>query len=168
MVYVVPEHREIPISGLVWRLSMRWRSAIDRAIAPLGLTHAQYALVAPLLGMDRVGRRPTQRELADSTGLEPLYVSKLARGLAAAGLLERAPHPQDSRAVQLALTDRGREIAVRAVDEVVALQADLTAALGGPASPATTELIAALRTLLDTPADPTGPADPTTHHGSTS
>ena len=26
---------------LVWRLSMKWRVAVDRAVAPLGLTHAQ-------------------------------------------------------------------------------------------------------------------------------
>ena len=60
---------------------MRWRSAIDRAITPLGLTNAQYSVLAPLLGMERSGRRPSQRQLADFTGLEPLYVSKLARAL---------------------------------------------------------------------------------------
>ncbi|GHI03432.1 hypothetical protein Scel_17530 [Streptomyces cellostaticus] len=36
---------------LVWRLSMKWRVAVDRAVAPLGLTHAQYSLVASLYGM---------------------------------------------------------------------------------------------------------------------
>ncbi|MGO4757271.1 MarR family transcriptional regulator, partial [Streptomyces sp. 2MCAF27] len=25
---------------LVWRLSMKWRVAVDRAVVPLGLTHA--------------------------------------------------------------------------------------------------------------------------------
>lgn len=64
---------------LVWRLSMKWRVAVDRAVAPLGLTHAQYSLVASLYGMHRTGLRPSQRQLADHTGLEPLYVSKLAR-----------------------------------------------------------------------------------------
>ena len=27
---------------LVWRLSTKWRVAVDRALAPIGLTHAQY------------------------------------------------------------------------------------------------------------------------------
>ena len=49
---------------LVWRLSMKWRVAVDRALAPLGLTHAQYVLLASLYGMERAGRRPTQRDLA--------------------------------------------------------------------------------------------------------
>jgi hypothetical protein len=47
-------------------------------VAPLGLTHAQYAPVASLYGMQRAGERPSRRRLADHTGLEPLCVSKLA------------------------------------------------------------------------------------------
>src|SRR5690349_14938684 len=100
---------------LVWRLSMKWRVAIDRALAPLGLTHAQYSLVASLQGMEHAGTRPSQRALADHTGLEPLYVSKLARSLEAAGLVERAADPSDSRAVRLSLTGEGRAATDRAV-----------------------------------------------------
>ena len=85
--------QETPVTGLVWRLSMRWRSVIDRVITPLGLTNARYSVLAPLLGMERRGVRPSQRQLADFTGLEPLYVSKLARSLEQAGLLERAGRP---------------------------------------------------------------------------
>ena len=148
----MPGLDDVPPTGLVWRLSMRWRAAIDRAIAPLGLTHAQYAVLAPLLGMDRAGRRPSQRELADFTGLEPLYVSKLARALEGAGLIERAGNPDDSRAVQLALTERGRDVAARAVEQVRGLQDELTAPLGGLRSPQTRALIGSLRTLLEVPA----------------
>ncbi len=146
------------MTGLVWRLSMRWRSAIDRAITPLGLTNAQYSVLAPLLGLERSGRRPSQRQLADVTGLEPLYVSKLARALEQAGLIERRGHPDDSRAVQLTLTDRGREVTARATERVTGLQAELTAPLGGPDSPATQSLINSLHTLLgsDPPRTQTG------------
>jgi DNA-binding MarR family transcriptional regulator len=98
---------------LVWRLSMRWRSAIDRAITPVGLTNAQYSVLAPLIGLERSGQRPSPRQLADVTGLEPLYVSKLARALEQAGLIEHRGHRDDSRAVQLTLTDRGREATPR-------------------------------------------------------
>jgi DNA-binding MarR family transcriptional regulator len=100
---------------LVWRLSMKWRVAVDRAVAPLGLTHAQYSLVASLYGMQRSGLRPSQRRLADHTGLEALYVSKLARALESAGLVERTRDPRDPRAVQLALTEQGREVTLRAI-----------------------------------------------------
>lgn len=143
------ERHELPISGLVWRLSTRWRTAIDRAIAPLGLTHAQYAVLAPLLGMDRAGHRPTQRQLADFTGLEPLYVSKLARSLEAAGLIQRTGDPDDTRAVRLALTDEGRSATAAATGAVRRLQEELTAPLGGVKDPRTRALIEALHTLLD-------------------
>ena len=76
-------------------------------------------------------------------------MSKLARSLEQAGLLERTGNPQDSRAVQLSLTDLGRDVATRATAQVRALQDELTAPLGGLASPATQALIESLRTLLN-------------------
>ena len=79
---------------LVWRLSMKWRVAVDRAVAPLGLTHAQYVLLASLYGMEREGRRPTQRELADHLGLDE---STIAVALAIAKLPENVMHEMVAR-----------------------------------------------------------------------
>ncbi|MGW0763205.1 MarR family winged helix-turn-helix transcriptional regulator [Streptomyces sp. NPDC002814] len=139
---------------LVWRLSTKWRVAVDRAVTPLGLTHAQYALVASLYGMQRDGERPSQRRLADHTGLEPLYVSKLARTLETAGLLERTRDPRDPRAVQLALTEQGRERTREAIKVVQGLLQQLLEPLGGLDSPRTREFTRDLATLLDAPLDP--------------
>jgi MarR family transcriptional regulator, organic hydroperoxide resistance regulator len=133
---------------LVWRLSTKWRVAVDRSLAPLGLTHAQYALLGSLAGMDAAGRRPTQRQLADHTGLEPLYVSKLARALEAAGLVDRTGDPADTRAVRLALTDRGREVAGRAVAVVHELLEQQFAPLGGLDSERTQVFVHELLALL--------------------
>ncbi len=68
-------------------------------------------------------------------------MSKLARALQQAGLIERAEHPDDSRAVQLTLTDRGREVTAQATERVRGLQDELTGPLGGLDSPATQALI---------------------------
>lgn len=144
---------------LVWRLSMKWRVAVDRATAPLGLTHAQYSLLASLYGMGRSGLRPSQRELADHTGLEALYVSKLARGLESAGLLERTRDPRDPRAVQLALTDEGTEVTRRAIDVVHGLLQQLLEPLGGLDGDRAREFTRDLRTLLEAPLDPFGTTD---------
>ncbi|MEV6400775.1 MarR family transcriptional regulator [Streptomyces sp. NPDC051907] len=138
---------------LVWRLSMKWRTAVDRAVAPLGLTHAQYSLLGSLLGMQRSGLRPSQRQLADHTGLEPLYVSKLARTLEAAGLVERVPDPADTRAVQLSLTDEGSAVTRRAVAVVQQLMDRLLAPLGGLEGSRAQEFARELTTLLDVPLD---------------
>ncbi|MCX4918385.1 MarR family winged helix-turn-helix transcriptional regulator [Streptomyces sp. NBC_00687] len=139
---------------LVWRLSMKWRVAVDRAVGPLGLTHAQYSLVASLYGMHRDGVRPSQRRLADHTGLEPLYVSKLARSLEAAGIVDRTRDPADPRAMQLSLTEEGREITGRAITVVQGLLEQLLGPLGGLAGDRTRAFSHELATLLDVPLDP--------------
>ncbi|MEU3553298.1 MarR family winged helix-turn-helix transcriptional regulator [Streptomyces fragilis] len=144
---------------LVWRLANRWRVAVDRALAPLGLTHAQYTLVASLHGMRRAGERPSQRRLADHLGMEALYVSKLARALESAGLVERVRDPRDPRAVQLSLTDEGQTVTRRAVAVVQELLEQLLEPLGGLDAPRTRAFTDELRTLLDAPLTP--PA----HHG---
>ncbi|GAB3809274.1 MarR family transcriptional regulator [Micromonospora zhanjiangensis] len=132
---------------------MKWRVAVDRAVAPLGLTHAQYSLLASLSGMGRTGLRPSQRQLADHTGLEPLYVSKLARALESAGLVTRAEDPTDTRAVRLALTDRGTDVTRRAVTIVHQLADRLLSPLGGLDGRRTAAFTDELRALLDVPLD---------------
>ncbi|GAB7183300.1 MarR family transcriptional regulator [Kitasatospora sp. Ki12] len=139
---------------LVWRLSMKWRVAVDRAVAPLGLTHAQYAVMASLYGMARSGLRPSQRRLADHTGLEALYVSKLARALEANGLVARTRDPDDPRAMQLTLTEEGREVTRRAVTVVQGLLDRLLEPLGGQDSPRARQFTSELAALLDAPLDP--------------
>ncbi|MFD9405787.1 MarR family winged helix-turn-helix transcriptional regulator [Streptomyces sp. NPDC059989] len=139
---------------LVWRLSMKWRVAVDRAVAPLGLTHAQYSLMASLYGMGRSGLRPSQRRLADHTGLEPLYVSKLARALEAAGHVARTRDPNDPRAMQLSLTEQGRDVTGRAITVVQGLLDQLLEPLGGQAGPRTLQFTRELAALLDAPLDP--------------
>ncbi|OZM81897.1 MarR family transcriptional regulator [Pseudonocardia sp. MH-G8] len=138
----------------VWRLATKWRSAVDRALAPLGLTHAQYVLLAALHGLERAGRQPTQRELADETGLEALYVSKLARTLEANGLITRRRDAHDTRAVRLILTDHGRASAPPAMRTVQELLERLLAPIGGRDGARATALVRELGVLLDAPLDP--------------
>ncbi|MGA5198069.1 MarR family winged helix-turn-helix transcriptional regulator [Streptomyces exfoliatus] len=139
---------------LVWRLSMKWRVAVDRAVAPLSLTHAQYVVVASLYGMSRSGLRPSQRRLAEHTGLEPLYVSKLARALETAGLVARTRDPDDPRAMQLSLTEQGHDVTRRAIKVVQGLLDQLLEPLGGQDDPRTRRFTRELATLLDAPLDP--------------
>ncbi|MFG2872495.1 MarR family winged helix-turn-helix transcriptional regulator [Streptomyces sp. NPDC048338] len=133
---------------------MKWRVAVDRAIGPLGLTHAQYVVLASLYGMARSGLRPSQRRLADHTGLEPLYVSKLARALETAGLVARTRDPDDPRAMQLSLTEQGREVTGRAITVVQGLLDQLLEPLGGQDGPRARQFTRDIATLLDAPLDP--------------
>ena len=139
---------------VMWRLTMKWQAAVDRAVAPLGLTHAQYSLLASLRGMTSSGDRPSQRQLADHVGLDPMFVSKLIATLERNGLVERAQHPADSRAVQLTLTDNGIKIIDEAVVAVLELQDRLTAPIGGLQSKATKQFITTMQRLLAVPSNP--------------
>ena len=69
-MYIIGMSRptEHPTTGyLLWRLTTKLRTAVDRLLAPLGLTHAQYTLLASLYGFSHTGAQPSQRELADWT-----------------------------------------------------------------------------------------------------
>jgi MarR family transcriptional regulator, organic hydroperoxide resistance regulator len=133
---------------------MKWRVAVDRALAPLGLTHAQYALLGSLFALD--GGQPSQRQLADQTGLEPLYVSKLVRTLESGGFVQRDRDPVDTRAVRLSLTGRGRDVTSEAIQIVQRLLDLLLAPLGGLGARRTNVFAGELLALLDTPLDPLG------------
>jgi MarR family transcriptional regulator, organic hydroperoxide resistance regulator len=138
-----------PTTGsLIWHLSLKWRGAVDRALAPLGLTHAQYVLLASLYGLLHTGARPSQRELADFSGLDPMYVSKLARALEDAGLLARETNAADPRAFHLTITGRGGEVLSAAYARVRELQERLLAPLGGPGDARRVQLTESLQTLL--------------------
>jgi DNA-binding MarR family transcriptional regulator len=145
--------------SLVWRLSMKWRAAVDRAVASLGLTHAQYVLLASLYSLSQTGARPSQRQLADFTGLEPVYVSRLARALQTGGMIDRTDDPRDPRAVELTLTPHGLDVVGPAITAVRELHDVLLAPLGGVDSPGNRTLVDTLHALLGEPA-PHGDASP--------
>jgi DNA-binding MarR family transcriptional regulator len=147
------------IGFLVWHLTLRWRAQLDRALAPLGLTSAQYAVLASLYGLSQGGPRPNQRELADFAGLEPMHVSKLIRALQRAGLVERTGHPADTRAVQLHVTDRGVQVVTAGRKTVLALEQQRLTPLGGRLSKRSTELREALLVLLRHAQAPSSPCE---------
>jgi DNA-binding MarR family transcriptional regulator len=141
-------HGEPTLGFLLWRVVMKWRAAVDRAVAPWGLTHAQYSLLASLYGLTGAGARPSQRELADYTGLDPVYVSRLVRALERAGLVSRTESTLDSRAFQLLITEYGVDVVRQAIVRVRDLQEELTASIGGTRSQPGRDLAATLQVLL--------------------
>jgi DNA-binding MarR family transcriptional regulator len=136
------------VGFLVWQLSARWQLELDHALAPLGLTAAQYAVLASLYAFATTGHTPRQRELADFSGLDRIHVSKLVRALERAGMVAREQHPSDTRAVALSITDAGRQTATAARREVVALEEERLRALGGRSSRRSDQLVKSLHTLL--------------------
>ena len=137
------------VGHLIWQVALKWRLAMDRVLAEHGLTSAQYGVLASLHALSRSGDLPTQRELADFSGVEPMSVSKLARGLERRGLVRRTQHPSDTRAVELELTSHGAELVTRAAGTVRALHDRLLQPLGGLEGSRTSSLVDVMQRLLD-------------------
>jgi DNA-binding MarR family transcriptional regulator len=136
------------VGFLIWQLSARWQLELDHALAPLGLTAAQYAVLASLYALTTTGHTPRQRELADFTGLDPIHVSKLVRALERAGMVARQQHPSDTRAVAVSITETGRQTVTAARREVLALEEQRLRPLGGRTSRRSDQLVKSLHSLL--------------------
>jgi DNA-binding MarR family transcriptional regulator len=103
------------------------RTAADRrCLAAAGITTAQ--LGALFAVRDRPG--VTQRELARTLGLRESAVTALVTRLTAAGLLTKAAHPREHRAVTLELTVDGDAALRAAQPEIDRFNGELRALLG--------------------------------------
>jgi len=131
---------------LLWQVTHRWQAAQRAALAPFGLTHVQFVLLASLTWLDGQGNSApvTQRQLADHAATDPMMTSQVLRVLERAGFVERLPHPGDRRAVALTVTTTGRGLANRAVAAVEACDRKFFAPLGG----GTASLVGALQRLV--------------------
>jgi len=110
---------------LLWRVTNRWQAAMRSALAPHGLTHVQYVLLASLtwLGDREPERLITQVDLAAFAATDPMMTSQVVRTLERGGLIERRPHPTDRRARVLRATPEGAAAARRATSDVEAADA---------------------------------------------
>lgn len=95
------------------------RDRLDRALAPLGLTHAQYNVLRILRGApDGLPRRDIACRLIDRAPDVTRLIDRLVRR----GLASRSPGRQDRRQAVAKLTPRGLDLTARgdgAVDAVI-------------------------------------------------
>jgi len=80
--------------------------------------------------MSRTQRTITQAMLARHTKLDMMMTSQVLRTLESRGLLERNPHPTDTRAKVLGLTKEGRKLAWQAVPVVEGVDREFFGSLG--------------------------------------
>jgi DNA-binding MarR family transcriptional regulator len=100
---------------LLWHLTLAWQRAITAALAPMGLTHVQFVLLASTWWLTEQGDPPNQLELARQAGTEVRMTSEVVRKLEAKGLLNRDVDAADTRARRLKPTAAGAELARRAI-----------------------------------------------------
>ena len=127
---------------LLWKVSNAWQRRQRAALAPFGLTHSQFVLLATATWFG-ANETLTQARIAELSGVDPMTTSQVVRTLEAAGLLERRDHPDDPRAKAIVATSAGREKARKAVAVVEATDA----AFFAPVSASTGKLVAIFKAL---------------------
>jgi len=116
-----PQH----FGQLLGETARLWRAALDRRLAPLGLSQAQWLV---LLHVSRAEDGLTQKELARASGVEaPTMVGLLDR-MARNGWVERIPCPSDRRSKLVHLTERAQGLIHQIEEASQGLRAEL---LGG-------------------------------------
>jgi DNA-binding MarR family transcriptional regulator len=127
---------------LLWHVTLRWQREMAAALTPLDLTHVQFVLLATSWWLNSRGDEPNQLSVARQAGTDVKMTSEVLRKLEAKGLIVRTVDAADTRAKKLRVTDRGAQLAGRAVAAVEAVDA---AFFGHAADPAA--LLAMLRPL---------------------
>lgn len=82
------------------QMSRGWRAELDRRLAGLGLSQARWLV---LLHLARFEDAPTQRELAQSVGVEGPTLARLLDSLESQGLVQRQSVMEDRRAKKIVL-----------------------------------------------------------------
>src|SRR3954468_24875562 len=103
---------------LLWHVTLRWQRGIATALAPLELTHVQFVLLACAWWLNTHGEHPNQLTLARQAGTDVKMTSQVLRTLEQKGLIERTVDPGDTRAKRLRVTERGADLAPRAIAAV--------------------------------------------------
>ena len=99
---------------LLWQLTNLWQHDIRSALAPLGITHVQFVLLASVAWLENTEKLVNQATLSRHAHTDIMMTSQVARALEEKRLLTRTIHPTDTRARVVSLTAEGREIAQRA------------------------------------------------------
>jgi DNA-binding MarR family transcriptional regulator len=107
---------------LLWHVTLRWQRRIAAALAPLGLTHVQFVLLASAWWLNtHDDTDPNQLTLARQAGTDVKMTSQVLAKLEAKGLLRRAVDPADTRAKRLRVTEAGATLAQQAIQVVDAV-----------------------------------------------
>lgn len=104
------------------QVSRAWRSELDRRLAYLGLSQARWLV---LLHLSRFQEQPTQRQLAESVGVEGPTLARLLDSLEQMKLVQRLTVAEDRRAKKIALTDQAKTLITKIEDIAAELRSQV-------------------------------------------
>ncbi len=114
----------------IWHVAHAWRRRAEVDLAPLNLTFMQFVVLALTFWLGHLGEQPTQSRIASFGQIDRMTLSSVLRLLEEKGYVLRSPHPDDSRANWVTLTETGRAAALESKRLMWNTQADFFGRLG--------------------------------------
>lgn len=103
------------VGKLINQLRSALFAAIDKELAPLDLTAAQYVVIATLANCTDV----SAGELCKRVSYDPGAMTRMIDRLEQSGFVRRVPCARDRRSIRLELTPNGREVYPKLLARVV-------------------------------------------------
>jgi MarR family transcriptional regulator, organic hydroperoxide resistance regulator len=119
---------------LLWQLTNLWQQRTRSALAPLGITHVQFVLLASIAWLENTEVVVSQATLSRHAHTDIMMTSQVVRTLEEKGLVTRTVHPTDTRAKAVSLTVEGHKVAQQAFSVVETVDEQFFQELGGQVS----------------------------------
>ena len=120
------------------------RKLIDRRLQPLGLSRAQWSVLAILSNHEGVSQSQISHELE----IEKSTAGRLIDQVEKSGWIERHPIPGDRRLWSIHLTDRARQLLVEVESVILHAREEMLRGLSGEQHQALTDLLQTVKSNL--------------------
>ncbi|MCC6768962.1 MAG: MarR family transcriptional regulator [Bacteroidia bacterium] len=115
---------------VMWQLGMLWQRKIKSGLDTIGITYAQFLLLASLDFLSTQKNLVSQQDIAKHCRIDKMMTSKILRILQKKGLIQRRKNKMDSRAKTLALSESGVEVVGKAYKIIGKTDDDFLSPLG--------------------------------------
>ena len=113
----------------LWQTITAWQRIIKSRLDPLGISHAQFVIMALLLWYNENQQAPIQSIIVERTKLDKMTVSQSLKKLAKEKLIRRTEDSYDTRAKKVSLTSKGKALTKKMVPLVEAVDKEFFAAI---------------------------------------
>ena len=110
------------VGFVLWRVVHRYQREVDRALAPLDLTHLQFTTLAMAAWQGRSGEWATQSELVRFSDIQAMQISHMLKALEGKGMVARQRSASDARAKRIEVTAAGLTALRHALPVVIDVQ----------------------------------------------
>lgn len=115
---------------VMWQVSMLWQRKLKGGLDTLGITHAQFLLLAALDFLSNEKNIVSQQDLAKHCRIDKMMTSKILRTLQKKGMLSRKKNKMDTRSKSMILSEEGQELLKKAFKMIDQIDGDFLMPLG--------------------------------------